>query len=167
MQDTFEIVYLNGEDEKTAKHRVKVVPDYDYDPSEYIGGGMASLQFVEWRDQENFLKKLTYNTAEYANEVLRTGGIIFDGREYWTQGPSEQYGRYYFSFSSRKNAKEFKEYAYEDMKEYLEKGAVAFVYETRCDSCQLWHSEDSLWGIVNWDKDYAKEFLLDRLPANV
>ena len=167
MQDTFEIVYLNGEDEKTAKHRVKVVPDYDYDPSEYIGGGMASLQFVEWRDQENFLKKLTYDTAEYANEVLRTGGIIFDGREYWTQGPSEQYGRYYFSFSSRKNAKEFKEYAYEDMKEYLEKGAVAFVYETRCDSCPLWHSEDSLWGIVNWDKDYAKEFLLDRLPANV
>ena len=167
MQDTFEIVYLNGEDEKTAKHRVKVVPDYDYDPSEYIGGGMASLQFVEWRDQENFLKKLTYNTAEYANEVLRTGGIIFDGKQYWTEGPSDQDGQCYFAFDTRKIAKEYKQAAYDDMRLYFDRGAVAFVYETRCDSCQLWHSEDSLWGIVGWNKEMAKEFLLEHLPAHV
>ncbi len=167
MDDTIGLVYLEDEDEEEATRRVRVVFDYDYNPASCVGGGMATLNYITWREQIQFLRGLNYQDEEYTEEVLSTGGIIFDGKQYWTEGPSDQDGQCYFAFDTRKIAKEYKQDAYDDMRLYFDRGAVGFIYEVRCNCCKGWHVEDSLWGIVGWDEKYAREYLLEHDPAGV
>ena len=161
MEPTIETVYEENEDEETATRRVRVIPDYDYTPGDCLGGGMATLNYVNCRDKEKFLSSLNNHESDYTEEVLTTGGIIFDGSVYWIAGPSDRDGDYFFSFESRKDAKEYGKFAYEDMKEYLDGSAVGLIYEEKVSHewGDEWEDQDSLWGIVGYNEKYALEYL--------
>jgi len=166
--ETLETVYENeDQDKETATRRVRVVPDYDYDPETSLGGGMAKLHYETWRDERRFISKLNNADEDYTEEILNTNGIIFDGEKYWIKGPSDRDGQYYFSFESRKDAKEYWQFAYEDMKIFLDEGAVGYIYEEKCQCCDKWEFKDSLWGIVGHDNRYALEYLKDHSITEV
>ena len=159
MDCTIAIVYLPEDDEDTATKRVRIEVDSDYDSQDILGGLGGVLRYAEWRDQDRFLSSLNYRGREYNEEVLSTGGILFDGSRYWTEGPADQYGQCYVSWKDRKSAKEYGESACKNLKLLLDWGAVGFVYETRCDCCSQWKIEGGLWGIVGYDEKMVLEFM--------
>jgi len=166
-EETLETVYENDDqDKETATRRIRVVPDYDYDIKPFLGAGTAKLHYATWRDEQRFISKLSNMDEDYTKEILDTNGIIFDGTKYWIQGPSDRDGQYYFSFESRKNAKEYGQFAYQEMKIFLDAGAVGFIYEEKCPCCDQWKFKDSLWGIVGYDTHYALEYLKDHPITN-
>lgn len=162
MDCTVATIYRPEDDEETTRKRVRVLVDSDYDSQDILGGLGGVLRYAEWRDQDRFLSSLNYRGREYNEEVLSTGGILFDGSRYWTEGPSDQYGQFYVSWADRKSAKEYKDSAYKSLRILLDDGVVGFVYETRCDCCSQWEIREGLWGIVGWNEkmalDYMEEF---------
>ncbi len=158
-EKTIEAVYAKNEGEETATRRIRVVPDYDYDPEDSLGGGVAKYNYVIWQDESRFISHLNNHDPDCIKEILDTEGIIFDGSVYWIKGPSDRDGQYYFSFESRKDAKEYGEWARKDMELFLSEGALGFIYEEKCPCCDQWKDKDSLWGIVGYDYNYAMEYL--------
>ena len=146
MDETLETFYKDGEDEETATSRIRLVPDYDADVESM--GIEGTVKFVENRRVQDFYDSLNHQGAEYNEEIILSDGFVFDGSLYWGDGPSVREGNYFLGYKTRKEAKEYHKGDYASILEYID-GVYSLIYETKCDCCSEWKTQDSIWGITS------------------